>query len=469
MLYKFFNKKGNITVVLIGLISVMLLMTLALSKRMTGHTQLLTLGDYTQISRYFLESYISHVMQQVRDQVNDPTSRLSEEIRRGIGDGGAEKDLKDFFTYVESKELEFIQNQAYGSNNKITNTDFKIFLTDKTKAIEYPEGVVAPDDKLGVEKKGYIEVSCSCEFNKRNYKLTVQYPFSVVYRMTPIIKDFMLYVDRMNCEQNYESNSNFDKLNIVKIQGDKYAPRNEQDCRNYSEYKGSEISPMVLMQPLDMNYKYYNSQTSGKVYLGAPFQGSFGSSGVYDQPVYLNLTGGEVDDSISETFLISAKDIGVATDSILEPRTFLPIPPGDRYLKLNCWPVPLENEATANMSVMGFSDQAKDVFNGVTWSLHDFLTPEDTKSEEHLKRVKSGVNDLGLSMEYATSLKLFGVNVYDPNNGPVLVPREIYGNVFARFIAGLYKVKDCTSGYRAIRADFIRKLDLDNLDVINFY
>ena len=40
-----------------------------------------------------------------------------------------------------------------------------------------------------------------------------------------------------------------------------------------------------------------------------------------------------------------------------------------------------------------------------------------------------------------------------------------YGNIFARFIAGLMQVKDCTSGYRAIRVDILKKIDLDNLDV----
>ena len=40
-----------------------------------------------------------------------------------------------------------------------------------------------------------------------------------------------------------------------------------------------------------------------------------------------------------------------------------------------------------------------------------------------------------------------------------------YGNVFARFIAGLRHVKDCTSGYRAIKTDIIKKIDLDNLNV----
>lgn len=40
-----------------------------------------------------------------------------------------------------------------------------------------------------------------------------------------------------------------------------------------------------------------------------------------------------------------------------------------------------------------------------------------------------------------------------------------YGNIFARFVGGLYHVKDCTSGYRAIRASLIKQVDLDNLDV----
>ena len=40
-----------------------------------------------------------------------------------------------------------------------------------------------------------------------------------------------------------------------------------------------------------------------------------------------------------------------------------------------------------------------------------------------------------------------------------------YGNIFARFIAGLKDVHDCTSGFRAIRADFIKKINLDKLNV----
>ncbi len=39
------------------------------------------------------------------------------------------------------------------------------------------------------------------------------------------------------------------------------------------------------------------------------------------------------------------------------------------------------------------------------------------------------------------------------------------GNVFARYVAGIYHVRDCTAGFRAIRAALISKIDLDALRV----
>jgi dolichol-phosphate mannosyltransferase len=38
-----------------------------------------------------------------------------------------------------------------------------------------------------------------------------------------------------------------------------------------------------------------------------------------------------------------------------------------------------------------------------------------------------------------------------------------FGNVVARHLAGLYQVRDCTAGFRAIRSDVIRRLDLATL------
>lgn len=40
-----------------------------------------------------------------------------------------------------------------------------------------------------------------------------------------------------------------------------------------------------------------------------------------------------------------------------------------------------------------------------------------------------------------------------------------WGNIFARYIVGLYQIRDCTAGFRAIRASVIKKINLENLRV----
>jgi dolichol-phosphate mannosyltransferase len=40
-----------------------------------------------------------------------------------------------------------------------------------------------------------------------------------------------------------------------------------------------------------------------------------------------------------------------------------------------------------------------------------------------------------------------------------------WGNVFARYVAGMYPVRDCTAGFRAIRSSLISKIDPDTLKV----
>ena len=40
-----------------------------------------------------------------------------------------------------------------------------------------------------------------------------------------------------------------------------------------------------------------------------------------------------------------------------------------------------------------------------------------------------------------------------------------WGNVFARYVAGMYAVRDCTAGFRAIRTSIVEKIDLDALKV----
>lgn len=40
-----------------------------------------------------------------------------------------------------------------------------------------------------------------------------------------------------------------------------------------------------------------------------------------------------------------------------------------------------------------------------------------------------------------------------------------WGNIFARYLAGLYRVKDCTAGFRAIRSSLLKRIDFSSLNV----
>jgi dolichol-phosphate mannosyltransferase len=42
---------------------------------------------------------------------------------------------------------------------------------------------------------------------------------------------------------------------------------------------------------------------------------------------------------------------------------------------------------------------------------------------------------------------------------------SLVGNIVARYVAGIYRVRDCTAGFRAIRASLLRRIDLQGLRV----
>lgn len=400
MLYKLYSRKGNITIVLVGLISVMLIMVAAMSRRMSGHSQLLTLGDYTQISRYFLESYVGDVMQQMRYASNDPKSTFSKEICDSISDADTSKKLSISF-YNASDQLITLAHELEIDISKSKPT-LEII---NTEPLNYPAGIDAGAQN-GKEKKGLLQLTCECVFRKREYKLTVQYPFIVVFRVTPVLKEFMLFVDNMAKEQ-----ATNDTINILKIGKDKIADRQDlgESSGNYN------IKPFILLQPLD--FKYDTEETSGKIYLGPS-----------DRAVYINLAGGSSDSKVNETYLVSQKDIGPDTEGYLED-----VPVFQRKdnseISLPGVRIALTYDDKANMGVMGFGDDFSEVFEGTAWKPEHFLGEgEDAGTYWGSMKKKHGSNATK-AMNYASAMKLFGFNF---DNIPIA--RNIYGNVFARFM-----------------------------------
>ncbi|MGQ0834951.1 MAG: glycosyltransferase family 2 protein [Gammaproteobacteria bacterium] len=48
---------------------------------------------------------------------------------------------------------------------------------------------------------------------------------------------------------------------------------------------------------------------------------------------------------------------------------------------------------------------------------------------------------------------------------PLRRANSLIGNIVARYVAGIYRVRDCTAGFRAIRASVLRRIDLKNMRV----
>jgi dolichol-phosphate mannosyltransferase len=42
---------------------------------------------------------------------------------------------------------------------------------------------------------------------------------------------------------------------------------------------------------------------------------------------------------------------------------------------------------------------------------------------------------------------------------------SLFGNMVARYLVGLYRIQDCTAGFRAIRSDVLRRMDFASLGV----
>jgi dolichol-phosphate mannosyltransferase len=49
--------------------------------------------------------------------------------------------------------------------------------------------------------------------------------------------------------------------------------------------------------------------------------------------------------------------------------------------------------------------------------------------------------------------------------GAVRRANSLFGNIVARYVAGIYRVRDCTAGFRAIRRALLRRIDVSRLRV----
>ncbi len=92
----------------------------------------------------------------------------------------------------------------------------------------------------------------------------------------------------------------------------------------------------------------------------------------------------------------------------------------------------------------------------------DILIEMDSDFSHDIKKVKELLNGTKGADFVIGSRYIKGGSIPD-NWALIRKLNSRWGNIFARLIAGLYNVKDCTSGFRAIKTDILKKINLDRL------
>jgi dolichol-phosphate mannosyltransferase len=94
----------------------------------------------------------------------------------------------------------------------------------------------------------------------------------------------------------------------------------------------------------------------------------------------------------------------------------------------------------------------------------DILIEMDSDFSHDVKKVKELLNAISKGADFAIGSRYIKGGSIPSDWALIRKLNSKYGNIFARIIAGLYSIKDCTSGFRAIKTDILKQIDLDKLN-----
>lgn len=442
------KRKGSILYFVIVLVTAMIFMSFGLTQRMSSHTQIITLNDYTQTARYFLESYVGDVIQHIRKEANNPNSQLYEDLRSD----NPPNPLR--LGYKFEGEIKKLENGDFLSSEGISLApDAKIAHDGDPQAriVGNQEELQSNAFTYGEKKeyKGLIEITCKCKFREKNYTLTVTTPYTVVYRMLPVLKDFQLFVDNFSKEQGNDKIGRNDKINTMFSYNGYYSKCSDcgefdstfRDMKIDSSYNSTPKRPLVL---LSLNKD--TADTSDELDYGQVFLGSS------DESIFLNLSGGKVynaDNAINNympatevdlmclpSFLGFQKGIDFEGEDKFVRKGFID-KPGGGQIDAPLIMIPMKYNIKVKYSLQGFSHEIvyslTEIGDTTRYKFDDFL--KDLNGSDFTGFVKTVGQEYGF-YSLSSGLKLFG---YVPllianNDGAAARPgKKIYGNIYGRY------------------------------------
>ncbi len=95
----------------------------------------------------------------------------------------------------------------------------------------------------------------------------------------------------------------------------------------------------------------------------------------------------------------------------------------------------------------------------------DLIVEMDADFSHKPKDLPRLVNEIEKSADFVIGSRYVRGGKIPENWNFIRVANSRWGNRFARYIVGIDNVKDCTAGFRAIKADVLKDIDLDSLKV----
>lgn len=377
-------KGGFITVVVVGVLAVMLLLSFNLYKRYSQQAKLAMVGDQSAVARYFLESYAADILWQIRKKRNIPGTTLFESFRSGTS-----VSLCPLFYLPSSPIRELADELGINIGPMVVN-----FAT--LEPLSYSPAAFRID-AANEEKKGQLVILCEINYGGRDYSLEVRQPFKVVMTATPILRKFILFFDQLHLEQT-EPCGVRDKINTIPIRNNR-AP--------------AQYAPLTLY-----GWDLVNRDINGQVFLGAD-----------NHEIRLNLVGGAFQNSPSES-RADLEDLWQISPSAFDITSAITEFDQEELLKdshgnpliVRGASIPMTYRGHySRIGLLGFSDEILDSDFLGNFKIENFLAADPSFNSLRYP-------DFG--MKQASTLRLFGNRVLEEFKG---FPRDVFGKVYSRF------------------------------------
>lgn len=402
-------RAGSTFLLVIGILSLLGITIFFFSSTSRSRIRMATLYDQRETARFYLESYSSELVFQLRQNANNENSTLFELFRRALN-GSAGQQIDPGF-HEKSGFLQTIE-AGLPPNHQIIRP---VISFSQPRPLPLPAMFDVADFETA-EYESTLQVVCALVLEGRKFELKVQYPFRVVATLLPMVREFVFFADQLHLEQRSAFPPD-DKINIVKIKG------------STAGQSGSGW-PLVIGPSIDGG----DADRHGKILLGSG-----------DEPIILNLAGerhfrgirpdGSFDGGlmgdlwqVSSSYLgpINPSSAPFANQAVFQKRD-------GSWFSLRSIYVATDITSVVKIGVLGFSDENTDGSEGHFVNVVDRLKFHAMLAgDPSFERLRG--NDEVFSQ--AAAIKLFGLNreiELNPSQRYRGPNRQIFGNVFGRF------------------------------------